>query len=173
MVIRRAAANDVPVLAALIDGFAKGHPAEGIARSVDRMRDAFFGSQSVGHVLLAERNGVAIGFGAWRRMFDVYWSMYGGEAIGLYVSPSHRGVGIPACIIAAMCAEIRKDGGHFIRTSYGPELASLYERVGVGGDERSCHVSARAFEKLADTAGGSAREIIRALPDKKLNYEAV
>jgi len=173
VVIRPATTDDVPVLATLIDGFAIGHPAEGHSRSMDRMRDAFFGSQPVGHGLLAEKNGIAIGFGAWRKTFDVYWSMYGGECIALYVSPSHRGVGVPVCIVAAMCAEIREAGGHFLQATYGTRFASLYERVGVGGADRSCHVSARAFEKLDDTAGAPAREIIRALPDKKLNYEAV
>ena len=121
-------------------------------------------------VLLAEKNQTAIGFGAWRLTYDVYWSMFGGEAIGLYVSPSHRFLGIPVCIVAAMCAEIREHGGHFIQTSYGEPLASLYERVGVGRPERACHVSARAFEQLAAAAGAPARDIIRALPDKALNY---
>lgn len=170
MIIRRATANDVSALAGLIDGFARGHPAEAHPRSADHMRDAFFGSQPVAHVLLAEKNQTAIGFGAWRLTYDVFWSMYGGEGIGLYVTPSHRGLGIAACLIAAMCAEIRQRGGHFIQTTYDPALASLYERVGVGRPERTCHVSARAFQKLAGAAGRSAREIVRALPDKALNY---
>jgi len=137
------------------------------------MRDAFFGEEPVAHVLLAEKNGTAIGFGAWRKTYDVYWSMYGGEGIGLYVSPAHRGLGAAVCIVAAMCEEIRKAGGHFLQTGYDPELASLYERVGVGSPQRACHVSALAFEKLAAAAGTSAREIIRSLPDKALNYVPV
>jgi hypothetical protein len=157
-------------LAALIDGFAKGHPAEDYPRSPDRMRDAFFGNQPVAQVLLAEKKATPIGFGAWRATYDVFWSMYGGEGIGLYVSPGHRGYGTAVCIIAAMCADIRAQGGHFLQTSYDPELASLYERVGVGRPQRECHVSARAFETLAASAGISAREIIRALPAKTLNY---
>jgi hypothetical protein len=170
LIVRRATPNDIAVLAALIDGFAKGHPAERHARSVDRMQGAFFGNQPVAHVLLAEKKGTAIGFGAWRKTYDVFWSMYGGEGIGLYVSPSHRGFGTAVCIIAAICAEIREEGGHFLQTSYAPELAPLYERVGVGRPERACHVSALAFETLAAAAGTSARDIIRALPDKALNY---
>jgi GNAT superfamily N-acetyltransferase len=114
--------------------------------------------------------GTAIGFGAWRKTYDVFWSMYGGEGIGLYVIPSHRGFGTAVCIIAAICAEIREEGGHFLQTSYAPELAPLYERVGVGRPERACHVSALAFDTLAAAAGRSAREIIRALPDKTLNF---
>lgn len=36
--------------------------------------------------------------------------------------------------------------------------------------ERVCHVSAVAFERLAAVARKSAREIVRALLDKRLNH---
>jgi GNAT superfamily N-acetyltransferase len=173
LTIRGASAGDAVILANLIDGFAKGHPAESHARSIDAMREAFFGPEPVAHVLLAEKNSAAIGFGAWRRTYDVYWSMFGGEALGLYVSPSHQGRGVAVCILAAMCAEIRDRGGRFLQATYAPELAPFYERVGVGRPERSCHVSARAFEALASAAGAPARAIIRALPDKVLNFAPV
>jgi Acetyltransferase (GNAT) family len=173
LLVRRAMLEDSSALAVLIDGFAQGHPAEHHARSADRMRDAFFGDQSVANVLLAEKNGSPIGFGAWRRSYDVFWSMQGGEGIALYITPSHRGSGAALCIIAAICAEIRAQGGYFLQTSYDPSLADLYERVGIGRSERACHVSALAFERLAAAAGASAREIIRALPDKTLNYVSV
>jgi hypothetical protein len=173
LVVRPATAKDTAVLAALIDGFAKGHPAEGHNRSAERMQDAFFGNEPVAHVLLAEKNATAIGFGAWRKTYDLFWSMYGGEGIGLYVSAARRGSGAAVCIVAAMCEEIRKQGGHFLQTGYDPELASLYERVGVGRPQRACHISAFAFETLAAAAGKPAREIIRGLPDKALNYVPV
>ena len=173
LIVRRATTSDVPALAALIDGFAQGHPAQDHLRSVERMREAFFGDPAVGHVLLAERRGTAVGFGAWRKAYDVFWSVYGGDGLGLYVTPSDRGLGVALCIIAAICAEIRAQGGHFLQTSYDPGLAGLYERVAVGRPERACHVSALAFEILAGAAGGSAREIVRALPDKSLNFVSV
>ncbi len=47
LIVRRATADDIPALARLIDGFAKGHPAEGHIRSVEMLRDAFFGSQPI------------------------------------------------------------------------------------------------------------------------------
>jgi len=170
LIVRRATADDVAVLASLIDEFARGHPAENHVRSVDRLRDAFFGNQPIAHVLLAEKNATVVGFGAWRKAFDLFWSMYGGDGLGLYVNPSHRGRGVALCIVAAMCAEIRGQGGRFLQTSYDADLSPLYERVGVGRPERACHVSALAFDRLATVAGRSAREIVRALPDKALNY---
>jgi GNAT superfamily N-acetyltransferase len=170
LIVRPATPDDIAVLATLIDGFAKGHPAECHVRSLDRLRDAFFGNQPVAHALLAEKNATVVGFGAWRKAYDFFWSMYGGDGLGLYVVPSHRGLGVAACLVAAICAEIREHGGHFLQTSYDADLSQLYERVGVGRSERACHISALAFDRLAGMAGRSAREIVRALPDKTLNY---
>jgi GNAT superfamily N-acetyltransferase len=173
LIVRHATADDVLVLAALIDGFAKGHPAEGHVRSVEMLRDALFGGQPIANVLLAEKHATAVGFGVWRRTYDLFWSMYGGDGLGLYVIPAERGLGIGLCIVAAICADIREHGGQFLQASYDAELSPLYERVAVGRLERACHVSALAFERLAAAAGSSARDIIRALPDKSLNYVPV
>jgi hypothetical protein len=168
-IVRRATSGDIPVLAQLIDGFAKGHPAEGHIRSVEMLGDAFFGSDPIAQVLLAEKHATAVGFGAWRKAYDLFWSMYGGDGLGLYVIPTQRGFGVGLCIIAAICADIREHGGQFLQASYDAVLSPLYERVAVGRPERACHVSALAFERLAAVAGRSARDIIRALPDKGLN----
>src|SRR4051812_8806600 len=119
LIVRCAEHVDLPGLATLIDGFAKGHPAEHRERSSDAMRDAFLGTHAVAYALVAERNSTLIGFIAWRRTYDMFWSFYGGEAIGLYVIPSHRGSGVALCLIAAMCADIRKKGGQFLQASYG------------------------------------------------------
>jgi hypothetical protein len=73
-----------------------------------------------------------VGFGVWRKALDLFWSTFGGDGLGLYVIPSHRGRGVAVCIVAAMCAEIREQGGHFLQTSCDADLWSLYERVGVG-----------------------------------------
>lgn len=170
LMVRRATVDDVPVLAVLIDGFAKGHPAEGHARSAEMLREALFGGQPIAHVLLAEKNATAIGFGAWRKAYDLFWSIFGGDGLGLYVLPAERGFGVGLCIVAAICADIQEHGGKFLQASYDAELSPLYERVAVGRPERGCHVSALAFERLASVAGRSARDIIRALPERSLNY---
>ena len=170
LVVRRVTPEDLPVLAGLIDGFAKGHPAEGHARPVETIGEALFGNEPVAHALLAEKDSAAVGFGAWRKTYDLFWSMYGGDVLGLYVVPARRGRGVALCILAAICADIRDHGGHFLLGSYGAGLSPLYERVAVGRTERACHVSAAAFERLAASAGRSARDIVRTLPEKELNY---
>jgi len=77
LIVRRATTDDVPVLAALIDGFAKGHPAEGRARSAAILREALFGGQPMAQVVLAEKNATAIGFGAWRKAYGPYTAVMG------------------------------------------------------------------------------------------------
>jgi hypothetical protein len=170
LVVRNATVDDVTVLARLIDGFAERHPASQFNRSTDRLREAYFGTKAVGHIVIAEKEGNPIGFGIWRKAYDVFWSMFGGDGLGLYVKASHRGYGVALAIVAAMCEQIRREGGQFHQTSYDPDLAELYERIGIGRAERACHVSAAAFETLAALAGRTPREIVRALPDKALNF---
>lgn len=170
LTVRRATAQDAEVLATLIDGFASRHPASRVERSIDRLKEAYFSTQTVGHVLIAEKGGAPIGFGIWRKAYDVFWSMFGGDGLGLYVMPSQRGHGVALAIVAAMCEEIRRQGGRFLQTSYDAELSGLYERIAAGRAERACHVSAAAFESLATLAGKTPREIVRALPDKALNF---
>jgi GNAT superfamily N-acetyltransferase len=139
---------------------------------MEHLEQAFFGPSALGYVLLAERRGATIGLGIWKKIYDVYWSMFGGEGIALYVTPSHRGFGVAAELIASICDDIRRNGGHFLRASYDPVHTGFYERVGIGGPERTCHVSAAAFRQLADLAGSSPRQIIRGLPDKALNFRS-
>jgi len=149
------------MLAALIDGFAQNHPAATHPRSVEAMTEAYFGQNPISWVLLAERNDAAIGFGAWRKTYDPYWSFFGGEVMALYVESESRGHGVALSLVAAIAADIRAYGGRFLQGNYGDTLAPLYERMVEGRDERACHLSAEGFETIAEAAGHSPREILR------------
>jgi GNAT superfamily N-acetyltransferase len=167
--IRVASVGDTPTLAALIDGFAVGHPAEKRHRSIEKLKEAFFGNRPVGEHLLAETSEGAVGYAGWRRIYDVFWSMFGGQVIGLYVQPSHRGRGIAAMLIAALCARVRDEGGRYLWSEYDAHLAPFYERVAVGKPCKECHLAGLAFQQVADLAGASGREIVAGLPKKELN----
>jgi GNAT superfamily N-acetyltransferase len=169
--IRRATSVDVDVVQALINEYAIGHPAERHPRPLSAIHAAYFGKRPASYILIAENRGTPVGFGAWRRIFDMFWAMCGGEMDGLYVSPSQRGRGIAASIIAAVCADIRREGGTFLRATYTENVGRLYERVAIGLTQRECHLSASAFQAVADLEGCGPREIIRCLPSKALNYE--
>jgi GNAT superfamily N-acetyltransferase len=170
--VRRATPTDVEALVALIEEFARGHPAEHYPRSMAVMQAAYFGPRAIARVLMAERRGEPVGFGGWHKVFDLFWAMYGGEADGLYVKPRQRGLGIAPTIIAAICADIRSEGGRFLRGTYTDKVGRLYERVAVGSLQRECHVSAMAFHSVADLAGRLPRRLLRGLPKKWLNSVA-
>lgn len=166
LIVRPAEERDLEAVAILIDGFAETHPARTVNRPLTTLRDACFGERRIAEVLIAELAGEPIGFGMWRRSYDLFWAIYGGEALGLYVVPSRRGHGVAAAIVAAMAAAIQRDGGQFLQASYGDDWISLYERVAEGRNERACHVSAERFTTLASLAGRGPREIVRGLPSK-------
>jgi len=170
--VRRATPTDLEALVALIGEFARGHPAEHYPRSMAVIQEAYFGPRPIARVFLAERRGEPVGFGGWHEVFDPFWAMYGGEADGLYVKPRQRGLGIAPAIIAAICADIRSEGGRFLRGTYADTVGRLYERVAVGNVQRECHLSATAFHIVADLAGSPPLRLLRGLPEKGLNAVA-
>src|SRR5580765_3064484 len=98
--IRAATIDDAATLAALIEGFARNHPGATHLRSIKAMTEAYLGQDPVSKVLLAERDGTAIAFGAWRKTYDPYWSFFGGEVMALYVEPAWRGRGVALSLVA-------------------------------------------------------------------------
>jgi hypothetical protein len=107
--------------------------------------------------------------GQWTRIYDMFWSMYGGIVEWLYVRPEHRGSGVVVAIVAEICAEVRKAGGEFLHGGGDDAVERLYERAAIGRPTHECHLSAEAFQVFADFAGSSPREIVRGLPSSELN----
>jgi GNAT superfamily N-acetyltransferase len=170
--VRRATLDDLESLVSLIEDFARGHPAEHYPRSIPMVGQAYFRPCSISRVFLAERRGEPVGFGAWPKVFDIFWAMYGGEMDGLYVQPRQRGLGVAPTIIAAICADIRSEGGCILRGTYTSNVGRLYERVAVASVQLECHVSATAFHRVADLADSPPRRLLRGLPEKRINNVA-
>jgi hypothetical protein len=170
--VRRATSTDLEAIVSLIEEFVRGHPAEHHRRPMAVLREAYFGQSPIARVFMAERRGEPVGFDGWRKVFDMFWAMYGGEADGLDVKSRQGGLGVTPAIIAAMCADIRSEGGCFLRATYTDKVGRLYERVAVGTAQRECHLSATAFHVVADLAGSPPRRLLRGLPDKRTNYVA-
>jgi len=169
LVVRSACEADIENIEEMVEGFVKGHPAETHTRSRSALREAYFGSAPVANLVVAVRAGHVIGMAQWARIYDMFWSMYGGNVEWLYVRPEHRGSGIVLAIIAGICAEVRLTGGEFLHGGGGDDVEPLYERVAIGGPTHECHVSAEAFQVFADLAGLPPREICRRLPAVELN----
>jgi GNAT superfamily N-acetyltransferase len=171
LIIRPATEADLEDIAAMVDDFVKGHPAESRPRPISQLRAAFLNTNPVSHLLVAARHGRVVGMGQWTRIYDMFWAMFGGHAEWLYVRPEARGLGVAAAIIAECCRQIRLDGGEFLRAGAEEEGNSrLYERVAIGWPARTCNVGGEAFQVFADLAGAPPRDIVRGLPPPQLNH---
>ncbi len=170
--LRPATEADLPAIAELVDGFAAGHPAESHPRPLARLREAYFGAQPVASIVVACRDTHLAGMGQWTRIYDMFWSAFGGEVGWLYVRPEHRGLGIPAALVAEIARLVRLSGGELLHGGAdAPGISKLYERVAIGSPGHSCYVSAEAFHALADLAGLPLRDIVKRLPDPALNHQ--
>jgi GNAT superfamily N-acetyltransferase len=173
IVVRPATESDLEDVAELVRGFVAGHPAESHPRPMSRLREAYFGAQPVAHLLVASKSGRIVAMGQWTRIYDMFWSAFGGDVGWLYVRPEARGLGIPAAIVAEVCRQVRLDGGELLHGGSEVDVVTkLYERVAIGAPGRTCYVSAEAFQAFADLAGLQPRDIVRRLPDRELNRVA-
>lgn len=171
--IRLAGPADAETLAGLIAGYMAdrfpGHP--GTPAEVLR-RDVLSGAAGQ-RVLLAERAETAIGFVAWDRVYDMHWARGGAQVADLYVAPPHRGRGVALALVAALCAEARREGATFLRgAAYdrSSPTGRLYERIAVGWESAECTCAGQAFRALASLAGSPPRVLARSLPPKEWNY---
>lgn len=167
--VRLACEADLAEVEDMVNDFVKGHPAEKHARSRSALREAYFGDAPVANLVVAVRDGRVIGMGQWARIYDMFWSMFGGNVEWLYVRPEYRGCGVVVAIVAEICAEVRKAGGEFLHGGGDDDVERLYERAAVGRPTHECHLSAEAFQVFADLAGSRPREIVRRLPNSQLN----
>jgi GNAT superfamily N-acetyltransferase len=172
LTVRLARETDLDDVEEMVNDFVKGHPAEKHPRSRSALRAAYFGNAPVASLVVATRKGRVIGMGQWTLIYDMFWGMYGANVEWLYVRPEYRGHGVAVAIVAEICAQVRHAGGEFLRGGGDDEVERLYERVAIGRLTHECHVSAEAFQVLADLAGLTPREIVRRLPSPELNRVA-
>jgi len=172
LIVRRAVDADIEAIEDMVDDFVKGHPAEKVVRSREGLRKAYFGASPVASLVVAVDQGRVVGMGQWTLIYEMFWGKYGASVEWFYVRPKSRGKGISAAIAAEICSQVRQAGGDFLYGGGGDEVEPLYERVAIGWSTNSCHVSAEAFQVLADLAGKSARDIVRGLPKPEMNRVA-
>jgi GNAT superfamily N-acetyltransferase len=168
--IRDAVPGDLDAIAEMLEDFASSHPSATHPRSRDKLREALFGATPVAHVLVASERERVVGMIQWWRLYDLFWSMFGGKAEWLYVRPEARGRAVAAMLVAEVCARVRGAGGEFLYAGSGePSVTKLYDRVTHSWPQREHALSGVAFQRLADLAGASARELVRNLPSPELN----
>jgi len=172
LTIRSARGADLDDIDEMIADFVKGHPAQDHRRSRSKLHQAYFGAAPVARLVVATHRERVIGMCQWALIYDMFWSMYGGNVEWLYVRPEHRGRGVAPAIVAEICAQVRNAGGEFLHGGGNKEVERLYERVAMGWQAHECYVSAEAFQSVADLAGLAPRDIVRRLPDPGLNKVA-
>jgi len=168
---RVAGLADLDGVMSMVSDFAAQHPSRHVPRSRTSFETAFFGPRAAGELIVAERRGTLAGMLTWTRYFDVFWGLRGGVADWLYVCPSSRGLGVPALLVAKVCARIREDGGEFLNGSATSETRNIHARAAMVVEQPSwaVHLSAEAFQVVADLDGETPRDVVQGLPDPELN----
>jgi GNAT superfamily N-acetyltransferase len=170
--IRALFPSDVPALVPLLEAYmqeAYGVPWRGSAEALHR--DCF--GQHCSLLVAQARDGDLIGFLAWMPSYDLHHCVSGADVNDLYVVPRCRGRGVALLLGCAVAAEVAQQGGRYLKgTAVETGTGSrLYDRFGIC-NSTGCVVSGRAFRRLAELAGHSVRQIVRALPDRSWNYQA-
>ena len=170
--IRAATPADVPVLPSLLQPYTQeafGSPWHGSAEALTR--DGF-GAHF--HTIVAEQSSQLVGFAAWTSSYDLHHCLPGGDVLDLYVTPSRRGRGVAAALLASVAAGIHARGGRYLRGQAidNPISSRFYNRLAVHFPGGVSIVGGGAFARLAYLAGRPPRELVRAVPPKETNYEA-
>jgi GNAT superfamily N-acetyltransferase len=169
---RPAALRDVPVLVQLLEAYMRETFKAPWHGSAEALRRDGFGREFEIHVAMTGGEHV-MGFLAWRKSYDLHHCLTGGEILDLYVSPDYRGRGVAPALVCAVAAEILRRGGTYVKGQAVEHrvVQRLYARFAMCFPGTDCIVGGRAFRRVAELAGRSAREVARSLPEKSWNYE--
>jgi len=172
--VRAATPADCDALAALRLAYVEERFPSHRKYGADTILADAFGPGAAYSLLVAERAEQLVGFLAWGPTYDLNHGMRGGAVCGLFVVPSMRGHGIVLELVAAAAAAVAEAGGVFLHGGAyersGP-VGRVYERIAIGFDSAECFIGGRAFRSIVALAGGSARDILRGLPDRSQNHE--
>ena len=171
ILVRTATRGDVPGIAALLSDYMhETYSAEWRGKPIAIERDGF-GNQF--HLAVAASGPEIVAFIAWTLSYDLHHCLAGGAVLDLYVAPEHRHRGVAALLIAAVCKEVFAVSGRFLKGGAVDSVTAnrLYSRFTPAfGNEYT--LGGRAFRRLAEFGGASARDLVRSLPKKAWNFEA-
>ena len=101
--IREAAIDDVPAIAALIRALAEYERlAHEVAFEVDQLREHLFGERRYAEVLIADEAGEVVGFALYFHNFSTFLGQPGIYLEDLFVLPEHRGAGHGKALLAQL-----------------------------------------------------------------------
>ena len=111
MTIRPARADDAAAIANLVRELAVYEKLEQFARATpeDFLRH-LFGPRPVAEAIVAEIDGIAVGFALWFTTFSTFRGRPGLYLEDIYVQPAHRGQGIGKALLANVARLARERG---------------------------------------------------------------
>ncbi|MDQ2943785.1 MAG: GNAT family N-acetyltransferase, partial [Candidatus Dormibacteraeota bacterium] len=132
--IRSAEAADVPTIAELIRGLARYEKLEHeVAMTEERLVTNLFGPHPFAETLLAEDEGVPVGFALFFHNFSTFLALPGIYLEDLYVVPEHRGRGIGRALLKHL-AHIAVERGcgrlEWSVLDWNRDAIGFYERLG-------------------------------------------
>jgi GNAT superfamily N-acetyltransferase len=160
LLVRAAETRDVPRLLELFVELAEyEHLSHELRASEQGLADALFGPTPVAEALIAEREGLALGYALYFPTFSSFLTSTGIWLEDLFVLPSHRGEGVGKALLSAVAARVRERGGERLEWAAldWNELAlGFYRRIGARTmDEWITHrLDGTALERMAAAGTG-------------------
>ncbi|HZH51941.1 MAG TPA: GNAT family N-acetyltransferase [Microvirga sp.] len=134
LLIRPAVADDAPALFEFVSGLIEDHvPGQVPWTSAERLREDGFGADPLFEALIAERDGVPVGFVSFFRGYAGWRGKPIGIVHALYVLPSERRAGAARALMAAVArvAQQRKWARIELFVEEGRPAIHFYNAIGM------------------------------------------
>lgn len=161
VIVRGAERDDVPVLLQLFGELAAYEHLTHELRATERgLAAALFGERPPAEALIAERDGVALGYALFFQTFSSFLTSTGVWLEDLFVRPPYRGEGVGRALLSAVAARVHEQGGERLEWAAldWNELAlGFYRRLGAQamGEWITHRLDGAALERVAGGAGGN------------------
>lgn len=154
--VRRARPEDAAILAGMANDLNDHVGIHGRPFTPERIRESGFGAGAVFTPLVAEREGVVVGYAFFGPSYNTDMAARSVWLHDLFVSPAARGHGVGRALLAAVAAEAVREGGASLE--WGVHAANaraleFYRRLGASDpDVRLMSIDGERLRALAEAA---------------------